>query len=171
MVLLEGETLADLRGRFSRRGVLEWIGIRPSPGENVVTTTTAMLRANFGIDGDHRGGKPGSKRQVTLIQWEYLSTLAAFCGRNQVDPAELRRNLAVSAINLNALKDRRFRIGDAMLEGTGPCHPCSRMERALGEGGYNAMRGHGGITARILETGVINVGDPVAAFETSLTDG
>lgn len=78
-----------------------------------------------------------------------------------MDPKVLRRNLAVSGINLLALKDRRFRVGEVILAGSGTCEPCSRMEENLGPGGYQAMRGHGGITARVLEGGTIHVGDIV----------
>ena len=73
----------------------------------------------------------------------------------------LRRNVVVSGIPLIALKGRRFRIGDVLLEGTDPCDPCSRMEAALGAGGYNAMRGMGGLCARILEGGSLRLGDAV----------
>jgi MOSC domain-containing protein YiiM len=67
----------------------------------------------------------------------------------------------VSGINLLALKGQRFYVGDVLMEGTKPCAPCSRMEKALGPGGYNAMRGHGGICAVVLAGGDIAVGDAV----------
>jgi len=69
----------------------------------------------------------------------------------------------VSGLNLLALKGKQFRIGNVVLEYTGLCHPCSKMETALGPGGYNAMRGHGGITTRVVEAGDITVGDDVRA--------
>ena len=80
-------------------------------------------------------------------------------------PATLRRNLVVSGLPLVALKGRRFRIGEAVFEGTGDCDPCSRMEAALGPGGYNAMRGHGGLCARVLQGGRISLGDDVLPLE------
>jgi MOSC domain-containing protein YiiM len=116
-----------------------------------------------GLTGDHRAIRPGSKRQVTLIQAEHLMAVARILGRDTVDPALSRRNLMVSGINLLALADREFRIGAVVLLGTGRCAPCSRMGEALGTGGFNAMRGHGGITAVVVRGGIVRVGDPVTA--------
>ena len=122
----------------------------------------AELVAGRGIRGDRReaaGG--GGDRQVTLIQAEHLEAMARLLGRERIDPAILRRNLVVTGINLVALENARFRVGTVLLEGAGECAPCSRMEEALGPGGYNVMRGHGGILARILEGGTVRVGDAV----------
>jgi len=74
----------------------------------------------------------------------------------------LRRNLVVAGINLTALQGERITVGpDVVLELTGPCAPCSKMEAALGPGGYNALRGHGGWNARVLRRGTVAVGDEV----------
>jgi len=73
----------------------------------------------------------------------------------------LRRNLVVSRIPVIALKGRRFRVGTVLLEGTSPCDPCSKMEENLGPGGYNAMRAMGGLCARVIDGGVVRLGDAV----------
>jgi MOSC domain-containing protein YiiM len=96
---------------------------------------------------------------VTLVQAEHLQVVAALLGLEALDPTLLRRNLVVSGVNLLALRGRQFRVGDVLLEGTTPCHPCSRMEENLGHGGYAAMRGHGGINARVLRGGMLRVGE------------
>ena len=98
---------------------------------------------------------------MTLIQREHLPVIAGLLARPDVPPDLLRRNLAISGLNVLALKDQVFTIGEVVLEGTGTCEPCSRMEDNLGPGGYNAMRGHGGVTARVLQGGVLRVGDEV----------
>ncbi|MEO0923874.1 MAG: MOSC domain-containing protein, partial [Pseudomonadota bacterium] len=78
-----------------------------------------------------------------------------------IDPTRLRRNIVVGGVSLIALRKREFKIGTALLRGTDLCAPCSRMETELGHGGYNAMRGHGGICAEVLEEGEIALGDAV----------
>lgn len=99
---------------------------------------------------------------MTLLQWEHLDVIAALAGLEGVSPEALRRNIAVAGINLLGLRKATFRIGTAVMRGTGLCAPCSRMEEALGPGGFNAVRGHGGITAEVLHPGLVAVGDPVA---------
>lgn len=152
----------ELMNHQPHTGRLEWIGLSPSRRAEMTPVDAVRVEAGTGLEGDHHAtsGK-GSKRQVTLIQQEHLPVVAALCRREEVSPAMVRRNLVISGINLASLKDKRFRVGPVLLEGTGYCHPCSRMEEVLGDGGYNAMRGHGGITAIVIEPGTIRVGDPV----------
>jgi MOSC domain-containing protein YiiM len=158
-------SLKTLLATLPQTGKLEWIGLRSEHRGAVKSVETAEVRAGFGLGGDHRAARkdaqPESKRHITLIQAEHLAVIAALSGHGDVDPALLRRNLVVAGINLLALKDQTFTVGDVILTGTGLCHPCSRMEEALGPGGYNAVRGHGGITAKIVRGGLISRGDPV----------
>ena len=156
-------TLKDLLDTLPQQGVVEWIGLRPARQAPLREVDAVEATATDGLSGD-RYARADGKRQVTLIQAEHLEAMASMLGGGSVAPAALRRNLVVRGINLLALKDKRFRVGDAVLEYTGLCHPCSRMETALGPGGYNAMRGHGGITARVVGDGRIGVGSPVAYF-------
>jgi MOSC domain-containing protein YiiM len=156
------ETIADLKNQLPQVGCLEWIGVARERRGAIEVLQEAILQAGTGIEGEHHATSGNSKRQVTLIQHEHLPVVASLLHRDNVPPDRLRRNLVVSGINLLALKDHEFRIGDVLLKGSGICAPCSLMEDNLGPGGYNAMRGHGGITAIVLEGGTIRVGDQVA---------
>jgi MOSC domain-containing protein YiiM len=156
-------TVAQLLNTLPQTGRLEWIGLRPKRREGLLAVAEAEVKTDSHLLGDHARPKPGGKRQITLIQHEHLAAVAGFLGLDTpLDPGRLRRNLVVSGLNLLALKNRRIRIGnEVILDITGECHPCSRMEEELGAGGYNAMRGHGGLTAHITQGGLIRVGDAV----------
>jgi len=154
------DELKALMLNFPREGTLQWIGLRPGYRAPVEPVTEVQALGDHGLVGDH-AATAGGKRQVTLIQLEHLYVIAQLTGRERVDPALLRRNLVISGVNLLALRDSRFAIGEVVLIGTGPAAPCSRMEEALGPGGLNAMRGHGGITARVVTGGTLRVGDAV----------
>jgi MOSC domain-containing protein YiiM len=147
-------------------GRVEAIVVRDDSRQPARRIDATLALAGIGLADDRlgrRGEAELSTRQVTLIQREHLPVIAALAGVTAVDVAALRRNLVVSGINLVALKNARVRVGGALVEIVGPCQPCSRMEEAIGLGGYAAMRGHGGMTARIVEAGPIRVGDIVRA--------
>lgn len=154
--------LEALLNCFPRDGRVCWIGLRPARRAPMIAVDQVTAQAGIGLDGDHYGGRRNGKRQVTLIQAEHLAPIGALMREAAIDPARLRRNLVVEGINLLALNGRRFRVGGALFEGSGLAHPCSRMEEELGAGGYNAMRGHGGLTAQVLEGGPICIGDAVS---------
>lgn len=153
-------TIARLLGAPVRPGRLCWIGLRLARRGMVVAVEQAAMDPEQGLFGDRYAGRSGT-RQVTLIQAEHLAAIGAYLGTGAVGPERLRRNLVVSGLNLLAARDGRLRIGTVLLAVTGQCHPCSRMEEQLGPGGYNAVRGHGGLTARVLEGGTVRVEDAV----------
>ena len=159
--------IARLLSTLPQVGRLEWIGRRPARRQPVESLLEAELLTDGHLVGDHARPQPGGRRQLTLLQHEYLPVLASLLGQPApLDPGRLRRNLTISGLNLLALKDRRVQIGeDVILAITGECHPCSRMEEELGPGGYNALRGHGGLTARIERGGRLRVGDAVRVLD------
>lgn len=159
-----GSELHRLMTRLPRAGSVRWIGLRPARDVAMAEVVEAEAIAGSGLRGDRYAlSNVSGKRGITLIQAEHLPVIAALSGHDAISPALLRRNVVVAGIPLVALKGMRFRIGGVLLEGTDTCDPCSRMEDALGPGGYNAMRGMGGLCARIVEGGTFRVGDAVSA--------
>jgi MOSC domain-containing protein YiiM len=165
--------LRALTRQFPNAGRIEAIFLRPQRNMAALRVDSVIAEVDRGLRGDRSAARAparpgGGKRQVTLIQAEHLPLISTWSAHAPLDPATLRRNLVVSGINLLALRspfaDRplRVRIGpEVVLVMTGPCDPCSKMEAALGPGGYNVMRGHGGLTARVVQGGRLQVGDSV----------
>ncbi|WP_283787512.1 MOSC domain-containing protein [Bermanella sp. WJH001] len=143
-------------------GELTWIGVRPARREPMLSLAQTKAVEELGLEGDHRMAKtPGSGRQVTLISEEFIGQISHFLGGKPVPPERLRRNLVVKNINLNALRYQNFQIGDAIFQAGALCHPCTRMEQALGKGAIAAMMGYGGLCCKIIRSGEIKVGDSV----------
>lgn len=159
-----GRSIKELTNQFAQFGIVKLVTIRPMRKDPPVVLHEVEAIAEVGLDGDHYASK-GGKRQVTLISQEHIDAVASFLGKEEIDPLALRRNIITSGINLQALKGKRFQIGGAILEHTGECHPCSRMEENLGRGGYTAMRGHGGITCSIIRSGRIAPGDTIKLLD------
>ena len=155
--------ISNLLNTLPQIGKVTWIGLRPerrAPMEVVEHVETCPQK---GLIGDRYSSRAG-KRHVTLVQQEHLAVIASLLGIHECKPESLRRNIVVKEMNLLALKDKHFKIGQTILEFTGLCHPCSFMEEIFGTGGYNAIRGHGGITAKVIQGGNIQMSDPVSIY-------
>lgn len=160
------KSIRDLNAPPHVQGRVEAVIVRGAPREPARRIERTQALAGIGLADDRlgrRGEAELSTRQVTLVQAEHLPVIAQLARVPAVDPVRLRRNLVVSGINLLALRNARIRVGGALLEVVGPCAPCSRMEEEIGPGAYAAMRGHGGMTARVIGGGEIAVGDAVRA--------
>ena len=161
--------LEACRAVLPQVGTVAWIGLRPARRAPLVVVPEAQVDPVNGLAGDRYTGSTG-KRHVTLVNAEHLALAGALLGRAPLEPGRARRNVVVTGINLNALVGRRFALGDAVLEGTGTCEPCEHMEATFGPGAFNAMTGHGGITARVLRAGVFRLGDAVRALADAAGD-
>ncbi len=152
--------MKELLRTIPQVGKIDFISVRKERKVLPTSLDSVLVSEETGLDGDHYKGR-SKKRQVTLIQAEHLVAVASILGKDKIDPLLTRRNIVVSGVNLLAFKNQQFQIGEVVLEMTGLCHPCSQMETNFGAGGYNAMRGHGGITTKVIQGGMIKIDDVV----------
>ena len=102
--------------------------------------------------------------QVTLIAAEDLDVIERETGI-RVRDGEHRRNVVLRGVNLGDLHRRRFRIGGATLEYVGPRSVCRYIERLTEPGMTQALKGRGGICAKVIENGTVRVGDEIEVLQ------
>jgi len=144
------------------RPTLTGIYICTVAGEPMHTVEQAEAIVGVGLNGDRYANARGSwnrnepgKRQVTLINERFFRG-GAFT------PAESRRNLVVSGIELMWHIGREFQIGRARFRGIKYCDPCERPSKLAGKQGFREdFFDCAGLIAEVTIGGVIKVGDPV----------
>ena len=124
---------------------------------------SAYMRTGYGIEGDRHAVSEGArtKRQVLLIDQETLDKF-------ELTPGEVRENITTFGIDLHSLSEgHRLALGDeAVVEITGHCAPCARMDE-IREGYRVALEGQRGMLASVVRGGQIAVGHAVEASDGS----
>jgi MOSC domain-containing protein YiiM len=99
-------------------------------------------------------GRTGSRRQVLLVESE---TLAEF----ELSPGVLRENITTEGLrHRELLVGQHLLIGDAILQVTGPCEPCDRLEE-IRKGLWQDLDGRRGTLCRVIKGGTIRRGDGI----------
>ncbi|HET9199810.1 MAG TPA: MOSC domain-containing protein [Dehalococcoidia bacterium] len=110
----------------------------------------------FAADDPHED--PG--HDLTLIEAEAIEGVAA--GGIPFELGDSRRNVVTRGIDLNALVDTTFRVGNVECRGVRLNHPCAHLESLTQPGVLRALVDHGGLRAAIVKGGEIRVGDTIA---------
>ena len=133
--------------------------IRPGKKADPLHVTSINITQK-GIEGDHYNKEDG-KRQVTLIGADGLAEMAALVGFPGDAHLACRRNILIEKLPEGDLKGKQVGLGDkVLLEITGYCNPCFRMDENFGEGAIAAFDKRAGWTARVIEGGQVSLGDP-----------
>ena len=129
--------------------------------EPMKSVESADMVAGYGIEGDRHATSrgPRTRRQVLLMDVE---TLGAF----GLEGGQTRENVTTRGIDLHALPaGSRVALGaDAVVEITGFCDPCGRMDE-LRDGLREAMVDRRGMLATVIEGGAVKIGDPARALQ------
>lgn len=144
---------------------------QPAGTAPIEEVTSIECVAGKGISGDRFfDHKHNYKGQITFFSWEVYRELCDRFGVDDKSPSVFRRNVIVEGVDLASLIGREFDLQGVRFSGIEECHPCFWMNRAFHEGAEQAMRGHGGLRARILTSGTIRAERTGAALPVKQSD-
>jgi MOSC domain-containing protein YiiM len=129
---------------------------QPAGTSPIIELDEASLVAGKGIEGDRFfAWKEDYKGQITFFSHEVYQDVCASLGVINVPPSVFRRNVIVSGIDLNSLIDQEFELQGIRFRGICECSPCHWMDEAFHPGAESALKGRGGLRARILTSGIL----------------
>jgi MOSC domain-containing protein YiiM len=129
---------------------------RPPGEEPIFEVATVECVAGRGLRGDRFFDyKDDYKGQITFFSSEVYEDLCRQLDIHNKQIGVLRRNAITRGIDLNTLVGRMFEVQDVQFQGMAECSPCYWMDTAFGPGAEDALRGRGGLRARILTSGVL----------------
>jgi hypothetical protein len=118
------------------------------PGEHpTLSVPEVECFAGRGLTGDR------------FFAWETYEDLCRQFAVTDKDPGVFRRNVITLGADLNALIGKEFEVQGITFFGTQESAPCEWMDTAFAPGAKNAMKGRGGLRARILTDGILRVND------------
>ena len=163
-VIAGHEVRAAARGAVAS-GTVVAIVLAPAAEAPLRSVDRAQAIAGRGLQGDRYADGAGTfsagggrGRDLTLVAAEVLDDVG-------LEPVAARRNLVVRGVDLDALRGRRFRVGEVECLGQRRCEPCAHLERLTRPGVLRALVHRGGLRADIVRGGELRVGDPVEALE------
>lgn len=119
---------------------------------------TVECLAGAGLVGDrYFDHKDDYKGQITFFDWAIYERIRDEFDCPDLDPASFRRNVLTEGVDLNTLIGQRFTLQGVEFEGSEECRPCYWMDEAVTPGVYEALKGFGGLRARILTSGTLQV--------------
>jgi len=129
---------------------------QPAGTTPVTEVTEVECVADKGLIGDRFfGWKDDYKGQITFFEYEQYERLCEKLGVMGVPPSALRRNVITKGVALNTLIGAEFEVQGVRFLGTQECSPCYWMNQAFAEGAEEALKGHGGLRAKILSDGFL----------------
>ncbi|HIG84634.1 MAG TPA: molybdenum cofactor biosysynthesis protein [Verrucomicrobia bacterium] len=116
----------------------------------------ATCEKGMGIIGDRfYNYKPDYKGPITFFSWEVYEDICRIFKLKNLCPSTFRRNIIVTEVDLNSLIGKTFTVQGIDFLGTQEAAPCYWMNGAVAPGAEDAMKGRGGLRAKILTSGVL----------------
>ena len=148
-VCIEGLFIALGHNFFGRHG--------QAPGQHEVVVMRAIeCVAGRGVRGDRFFDfEDNYKGQITFFSSEIFEAVCRKLGLAEKSAGAARRNVVTRGVDLNELIGKQFELQGVQFEGVCECRPCHWMDTAIAPGAESALRGFGGLRARILTGGTL----------------